>query len=307
MKKQRILSCTTTIILLSIFLTGCSNEQYKGAFMGPIFSWIQSNKSVKKNVNTSANIKKNQRSIVTAYYEDLSKVDKKRVKFIFKLKEDETKDNTADPVYVVSMTIKNKSNKVIKFDKSKFIYMIGDEKNISKKTGVITIKPGKQIFVDQLFNNVGEQSTLGGGAIIYLNKHNIIAYNSFKNYIATSSNSSNKKLQRDFKELDETDNSGSTDSSVDSNADQDESTVDTTSSANSSSSSSMDSSSSSSYPHQTEAEAIEELQSRADMAELDIDVSSMTAKDIGTGWSFTDSSGSTWYMNDDESCSGPGL
>lgn len=196
------------VIVLFLFLlfvlTGCSNKQYKGILEGPVISWIKNGNKEKASINYKSQKQKN---IKSSYYEYLSNFDKKKIKFIFKIKQDETKDNTIDPVFLVSMIVKNNSNKKIKFDENKFIYFTGDKKIFSKKRGILTVNPGKQKFIDNLFSNVAEQSTLGGGAIVYLNKQNILAYDNFVNFTASSKNLKNKKLKTLFRKFDTTDQS----------------------------------------------------------------------------------------------------
>ncbi|AKP67751.1 hypothetical protein [Companilactobacillus ginsenosidimutans] len=109
----------------------------------------------------------------SAYYEDLNKSDKKQILFKFKEYQDETKDNIADPVFIVSTKITNKSNKTIIFDQSKFIiYVTSQMKITSNKSGTLKIKPNETKTINQMFVDVPEQSLVGDGYIMYLNSTN---------------------------------------------------------------------------------------------------------------------------------------
>lgn len=131
----------------------------------------------------------------TVYYQNLGQADKNKVKFEFSLSQDETKNST-DPVYMVSMKIKNNSSKVIKFHKDKFVYVLPKDKVLSSNHDTLTVQPGKTESVDQLFDNVPEDGTRGDGIIEYLNSANKLAYAKFENNIATSDNLNNKKLSQ---------------------------------------------------------------------------------------------------------------
>lgn len=121
-------------------------------------------------------------------YDQLSSSDQKNVHFKFTLSQDNTKDNTADPVYVVSMEVTNQTNKTIKFYKNKFVYLLPVGKILSSKTGTLTVKAGHKATVDQLFEDVPEQGTVGSGIIEYLNSSHKLAYANFVNNIASSDN-----------------------------------------------------------------------------------------------------------------------
>lgn len=275
--KNKGLVLTSVVVLSVLVLGGCSTSN-----------------------NKNSNAKSSAEKVTATYYQNLSKADKKNVQFKFTLSQDETKDNSADPVYMVSMTVTNKTNKTLKFHKDKFIYTLPEDKILSSGNGILSIQPGKSKTIDQMFDNVPEQGTLGDGVIEYLNNTNKLAYAKFVNNIATSSNLNDKDLS---KNNESTTGNSSTESRVSSSSAAKASSA----TAQSSSTTATTTSASSSNSHQTEAAAALDLQSRADMLNLGINVSSMTAKDLGTGWSFTDSSGSTWIMNDDASCSGPGF
>ncbi|WP_125768267.1 hypothetical protein [Companilactobacillus furfuricola] len=110
----------------------------------------------------------------TKYYQNLNKEDKQDLSFKFKQDRDETTEDYADPVYVLSMTVKNKSDKTVKFDKSKFIFMHDKTYKInSSQSGTLVLKPNQTKTINQLFENIGEQALVGQDAkVVYLNSNN---------------------------------------------------------------------------------------------------------------------------------------
>lgn len=213
MKKSLILSAT----MLTLLLSGCT-----------------ANSSSQKESSSSS--KTSTRTVKTSYFQNLSNSAKRNVKFTFKLDQDDTEDNTADPVYVVSATIKNSTNKNIKFDQSKFICVLPSNKIISDKTGTLTIKAGETKSINQLFQKMPEQGTLGDGYIEYLNSDNKLAYTKFTHNIASSNNLTEQKLITQNKETtanstnDDTDSSESSSSVENSSSSESSSTQSTTSS-----------------------------------------------------------------------------
>lgn len=139
--------------LFVLFLSACGSTQ----------------ESKVKNTSTSTANK-----VESIFYDALSSKEKKNVKFKFSHEQDETQDNRADGVFVVSMKIKNQTNKIVKFDKSKFLIFVTEEvKTKSSKSGILKIKPGQTMSLHQIFENVPEQSLVGGGSkFLYLNKNN---------------------------------------------------------------------------------------------------------------------------------------
>ncbi|MCC7667214.1 hypothetical protein [Liquorilactobacillus satsumensis] len=231
------------------------------------------------------------------YYEDLSTLDKHALNFIFKIEQDETKDNTADPVYAVSLKVKNNTNKTVKFDKSKFIYFASDRKILSKKKGTLTLKPHTSSSEHQLFESVAEQETVGGGAIAYLNQDNLLSYDSFINGIATSTNLKSSQLAKQFKARKD-----NAEESTSSNTQ--DSTVNSTTAANASNSEAAQQSSAG----LTREEAINTLQEWAknNGAEaFEIDALQIGQGDNGS-WSFTDSNGQSWTVSPTGKVHAPG-
>lgn len=158
--------------------------------IGGVFAW-----KVYKQPTVTSHSTNTQNATQTTYFDQLSKSDKKKVHFKFTISQDETKDNTADMVYTVSMKVKNETNTTIKFHESKFVYILDEDKILSSTKGTLAVKSGKSATIDQLFENVPEQGTVGDGFIEYLNSNNKLAYADFENNnTATSDNLTNKKL-----------------------------------------------------------------------------------------------------------------
>lgn len=158
-KLKKILTTITSILILPLVI-GCSKNS-------------TGQKSISKNLNAN--------KVTTNYYQDLSKADKKKLTFKFKEAQDETKDNYADAVYVLSVKITNKTNKNVKFDKSKFIIFLSEQVKVtSDKSGILTVKPGQTKSINQLFENVPEQTLVdANGYFIYLNQDNKLASANF--------------------------------------------------------------------------------------------------------------------------------
>lgn len=130
--------------------------------------------------------------IETTYYQDLSKVDRDRLKFKFKALEDDSTSNEKTS-YLVNMTIKNTTNKNIKFNLAKFV-MLNKYDTSTKVTAnqkkTITVNSGQSKTIDSLFENVAKDILDGQGAYYYLNKNYKLAYfyKSYDNNGVTSAN-----------------------------------------------------------------------------------------------------------------------
>lgn len=272
--KSKGLVMTATVLLSVLVLGGCST-------------------GTKKNSSTNSSTEK----ATSTYYQNLSKADKKNVQFKFTLSQDETKDNSADPVYMVSMKVTNKTNKTIKFHKDKFIYALPEDKILSSGSGVLNVQSGKSKNIDQMFDSVPEQGTLGDGVIEYLNSNNKLAYAKFVNNVATSKNLTDKTLSRsnaDTTGNSETGNNSNTSSSV----------AKTSSTATQASSTT---SSSSSSAQLTEAQAAQKLQAWANSnGATDFDVNTLTPSQGGGGYGFTDDNGSSWFVDYSGNIHAPG-
>lgn len=271
MKKSLILSAT----MLTLLLGGCTNN------------------SSSNQKESSSSPKSSTRTVKTSYFQNLSNSAKRNVKFTFKLNQDDTEDNTADPVYVVSATIKNSTNKNIKFDQSKFICVLPSNKIISDKTGTLTIKAGETKSINQLFQKMPEQGTLGEGYIEYLNSDNKLAYTKFTHNIASSNNLTEQKLITQNK--DTTANS----------------TNDDTDSSESSSSESSSTQSTTSSTALTESQARQVLKNWADSDNVDsfggysLDELE-TIKGENGNWSFVNDDGLSWGVSSTGKIHAPG-
>ncbi|MCT3291217.1 hypothetical protein JH395_16050 (plasmid) [Lactiplantibacillus plantarum] len=268
MKKSLILSAT----MLTLLLSGCTT-----------------NSSSQKESSS----KTSTRTVKTSYFQNLSNSAKRNVKFTFKLNQDDTEDNTADPVYVVSATIKNSTNKNIKFDQSKFICVLPSNKIISDKTGTLTIKAGETKSINQLFQKMPEQGTLGDGYIEYLNSDNKLAYTKFTHNIASSNNLTEQKLI--------TQNKDTTANSTNDDMDSSESSSSVENSSSSESSSSQSTTSSTAL---TESQAKEILRNWAkSRGNVDDNFGGTSLDDLNASegdngsWSFVNDDGLSWGVS----------
>lgn len=134
--------------------------------------------------------------VESAFYNDLKTQDKKKVQFKFSESQDETQDNL---VYVVSMKVTNKTNKIVKFDQSKFLIFVDEQTKFkSAKKGTLTLRPGTSKTLNQLFENVSSQGLSGNGSeFIYLNKSNKLAGADFAKVKKTQQTSSNQNSTTD--------------------------------------------------------------------------------------------------------------
>lgn len=277
MKKSLILSAT----MLTLLLSGCTT-----------------NSSSQKESSS----KTSTRTVKTSYFQNLSNSAKRNVKFTFKLNQDDTEDNTADPVYVVSATIKNSTNKNIKFDQSKFICVLPSNKIISDKTGTLTIKAGETKSINQLFQKMPEQGTLGDGYIEYLNSDNKLAYTKFTHNIASSNNLTEQKLI--------TQNKDTTANSTNDDMDSSESSSSVENSSLSESSSSQSTTSSTAL---TESQAKEILRNWAksrgngddNFGGTSLDDLNASEGDNGS-WSFVNDDGLSWGVSTTGKIHAPG-
>ncbi|MBU7446383.1 hypothetical protein ACA590_16995 [Lactiplantibacillus plantarum] len=277
MKKSLILSAT----MLTLLLSGCTT-----------------NSSSQKESSS----KTSTRTVKTSYFQNLSNSAKRNVKFTFKLNQDDTEDNTADPVYVVSATIKNSTNKNIKFDQSKFICVLPSNKIISDKTGTLTIKAGETKSINQLFQKMPEQGTLGDGYIEYLNSDNKLAYTKFTYNIASSNNLTEQKLI--------TQNKDTTANSTNDDMDSSESSSSVENSSSSESSSSQSTTSSTAL---TESQAKEILRNWAksrgngddNFGGTSLDDLNASEGDNGS-WSFVNDDGLSWGVSSTGKIHAPG-
>lgn len=242
------------------------------------------------------------RTVKTSYFQNLSNSAKRNVKFTFKLNQDDTEDNTADPVYVVSATIKNSTNKNIKFDQSKFICVLPSNKIISDKTGTLTIKAGETKSINQLFQKMPEQGTLGDGYIEYLNSDNKLAYTKFTHNIASSNNLTEQKLI--------TQNKDTTANSTNDDMDSSESRSSVENSSSSESSSSQSTTSSTAL---TESQAKQILRNWAksrgngddNFGGTSLDDLNASEGDNGS-WSFVNDDGLSWGVSSTGKIHAPG-
>lgn len=285
--KSKGLVLTSTVVLSLLVLGGCSIS--------------------KKNSSTGSSTEK----VTSTYYQNLSKADEKNTQFKFTLSQDETKDNTADPVYMVSMKVTNKTNKTIKFHKDKFIFDSPEKKIISSGDGILSVLPGKSKTIDQMFDDVPEQGTLGDGVIEYLNNSNKLAYSQFDNNVAISANLKNKKLTKNNDSTKSTseDSSSTVSSSTNSSSNTASNSSTTAQSTAALNEKAAASTSPSGTPgaHLTEAQAAQKLQNWANATgDGSMDVSSLTASEGGNGYGFDEGDGLAWGVDYDGTIHAPG-
>lgn len=281
MESKRLV-LTSTVVLSLLVLGGCSISN-------------------KKNSSTGSSTEK----VTSTYYQNMSKADKKNIQFKFTLSQDETKDNTADPVYMVSMKVTNKTNKTIKFHKDKFIFDSPEEKIISSGDGILSVLPGKSKTIDQMFDDVPEQGTLGDGVIEYLNSSNKLAYSQFDNNVATSANLKNNDSTKSTSENSSSTISSSTNSSS-TTASNSSTTAQSTAALNEKAAAST-SPSGTPGAHLTEAQAAQKLQNWANATgDGSMDVSSLTVSEGSNGYGFDEGDGLSWGVDYDGTIHAPG-
>lgn len=164
-----------SVVLLGVVLTGCSSRNNDKS------SASSSNGSTKK--------------IEVTYFQDLARAEQKKVKFSFKIEQDETQDNSKGSIFLVSMKVKNTSNQDIKFNKSKFVLLADNKKVVSDKKGTLKLNSGQEIEINELFTGVPEEVLDGGGSIIYLNQNNKIASNNFKKQLSKFQGSESTSIE----------------------------------------------------------------------------------------------------------------
>lgn len=236
-----------------------------------------------KTVHGGSISKQSVTKVKKVFYDELSKKDKRNMKFKFTEAEDETADNFADPVYVLSMKVTNKTKKVVKFDKSKFIvYTSPQTKFQSVKSGTLVVKPGQTKKIHQLFEGVAEQSLVGSGSeFIYLNKDNRLAAANFtKGTLGT-------KSDKDDSDTSDTDDSDTSDTSD----------TDTT-----------DTDDDSEYPPLTLEQAKQQLLNGFSDAQSfgGSTIDELTPSRGTRAWSFISEYGEAWVSYDDGGVKGPG-
>lgn len=164
-------------LMSALLLAGCSNG----------------NASTSNNDNNtkSSSVAKKDKAVS---YQDLTSNKKKNVKFNVTKDKDED-DNSAD----LSLTIKNNTNKDIKFNQAKFSLMAdGDKKAISEKTGTIVVRAGHKGTIDELFDDVSTDVLNSTNlSIQYLNSDNVVAKPDLAEKNETSDNTQNVNNNND--------------------------------------------------------------------------------------------------------------
>ncbi|WP_125769109.1 hypothetical protein [Companilactobacillus furfuricola] len=163
--KKTLLALTAASVLV---LTGCGTNNSSS------------------NSSNSSQQSSTQKQDTVVEYQDLSKSDKKLVKFDLST----SKDND-DTDYDVSMTIKNNTKKAISFDPMQFNLLVaGVQTATSDEDDKVTVKAGQQATIDELFEDV-TADTLNSGKLTveYIDSKNIVAKPAFNVEKTTNSQS----------------------------------------------------------------------------------------------------------------------
>jgi uncharacterized protein YcfL len=189
------------ICFLSVALVGCGAHRTSNA------EKLQEARVSKSSAVASSREKKKETVKITSktvYYHQLTKADRNKVTFAFQATSDTTKAESgqvynAPSPYTVDMQVTNKSNKTVKLDESKVVWLAITQKvdpTTSDKEKTITIKPNKTQNVVGLFSDFNSQNFVDAGAFCYLNSDYKLAYSylAYKDGGVTSKNLSDKKL-----------------------------------------------------------------------------------------------------------------
>lgn len=217
------------ICFLAVALVGCSAHRTSNA------EKLQQARVSKSSAVASSREKKKETVKITSqtvYYHQLTKADRDKVTFAFQATSDTTKAESgqvynAPSPYTVDMQVTNKSNKTVKLDESKVVWLAITQKvdpTASDKEKTITIKPNKTQNVVGLFSDFNSQNFVDAGAFCYLNSDYKLAYSylAYKDGGVTSQNLTDKKLIAMNTAQTSTDNTsaGSDSSSTDTNSPQ---------------------------------------------------------------------------------------
>lgn len=152
--------------------------------------------------------------VETKLYNKLSKNSRDDIQFTFKRQEGTIKGQGR-----IDLTIKNQSNKNVKFDLGDFEYLGADSLE-SSKSGVKTVKVDKEITIKDIFKDIDETIFSDPGLFCYKNDSFKLAYADGK--VSKSNNLNDSELKKEYRHFmthkdDVTTNSES--SSVDDNSD----------------------------------------------------------------------------------------
>lgn len=265
--------------------------------------------------NTTSKISK--QTVPEVYYTDLSKADRAKLIFAFKANEDSTGDPTPGEDDTIRMAVTNRTNKIVQFDRSKFmIFEDAEDKKVSKLTGLLTVRPGETKKVTEIFSHVNDQYLVGAGIFLYLNQHYPLAYTyyAFRKDGVTSANLKDKKLIKINTPHQESQSSSASSDDSDDTADSDDSTNDANQNQDSGNQNnagqSVATSSSSTSTTMTEAQAETILRNwfaSNDGATFDQIFADGVQISQGTAaWGFTNSNGESWDVFYDGHIKAPG-
>ncbi|WP_125712258.1 hypothetical protein [Companilactobacillus kedongensis] len=131
--------------------------------------------------------------IETKQYDKLSKSDRDNIQFTFKRHE-----GTIEGQGQIDLTIKNQSNKNIKFDLEDFKYL-GADRLKSDKSGIKTIKLNKKVTIKGIFKDIDETVFNDPGLFCYKSTDFKLAYLDGKT--SRSSNLSDSQLKKEYSDF----------------------------------------------------------------------------------------------------------
>jgi len=250
MKKTFIL---LTGLLLLLGASGCSNTA--------------------KPTHQSSPVQTSHKQAKPTYYQNLKKVDQKKVKFNFKADQN-------DYGYFISGKITNKTNKTIQFNRSKFALQLTDNEVPAVLTGTLTLKPNQTKKLPGLFQkqNINELAQTNG----------FVTYNHKFKLASTRSTLTNGDLNN----LSQTnDTSANQDNNTDKQNESDDSSNSQTTTANNNS---------------IKTTEVTEAQARQELADSGYgDTSDLTAEREDGYWNLYNGLGS-WIVYDNGDVSYPG-
>ncbi|MFD1484528.1 hypothetical protein ACFQ5J_04685 [Lacticaseibacillus baoqingensis] len=190
------------LLVATIFaLTGCAAHRTSNA------DKLQQSRAAKSSAVASSQEKKKESVKITSktvYYHQLTKADRDKVTFAFQAFSDTSKAESgqlknAPSPFTVDMQVTNKSNKTVKLDESKVVWLEivqNGDPITSDKAKTITIKPNQTRNVVELFSDFNNQNFVDAGAFCYLNSDYKLAYSylAYKQGGVTSKNLTDKKL-----------------------------------------------------------------------------------------------------------------
>ncbi|WP_125570798.1 hypothetical protein [Lacticaseibacillus songhuajiangensis] len=144
-----------------------------------------------KKSSASSSVSSSRPVATTLNYDKLTKKEQKKVGFEFKA----VKASVNAATYSINMTVRNRTNKTVRFDPNDFSLNVpsddsGNSKVASNVTGKLIVNRGKKATVKSLFINLDEQYFTSAGEFFYAQKRFPLAY-SYQANIGSGVNSDN--------------------------------------------------------------------------------------------------------------------